>query len=188
MKHLFYVTSNSGKFAEVEQFLKRHAPEIALTRVDMDIPEIQSMDQQAVAIDKAQKAWNKLKSPLLIDDAGIYFDRWNQFPGVLTKYVFQGLGMEGVKRLIDAGDTGYFALWLVYVDEQGVLHPFEGKCLGRLTNRFKGTAHEELPYDLCFIPDGLEQTYAEIKNNPAYESYFYRIRAVQAFLDWFKTV
>jgi XTP/dITP diphosphohydrolase len=186
MKHIFYVTSNSGKFAEVQSYLKRHAPEIALTRVDMDIEEIQSADQHAVALDKAKKAWSILKSPLLVDDAGIYFERWRQFPGVLTKYVFQGLGMEGVRRLIDEGDRGYFALWLVYVDEQGVCYPFEGRCAGRLTPDFKGAAHEDLPYDLCFIPDGLEQTYAEIKNNPAYESYLYRIRAAQAFLLWFK--
>ncbi len=187
-RNIFYVTSNSGKFQEVESYLKRHCPEINLLRADIDIEEIQSADLHFVAIDKAAKAWAHLKVPLLIDDAGIYFNRWNQFPGVLTKFVSLGIGMEGIKRLIDNGDTGYFQLWLVYADENGVLQPFEGRCDGQLTNNYKGSAHEGFPFDVCFVPDGLEKTYAEIKQDPAYENYLYRIRAVQAFLEWFNHV
>ena len=184
MKTVTYVTSNNGKFLEVERYVKRHVPEINLVRADLDIEEIQSMSLHTVAMDKAQKAWHKLKTPLLIDDAGIYFNRWHQFPGVLTKFVREGLGMEGLKRLIDEGDTGYFQLWLVYADEHGKLHPFEGRCDGILTKDYQGDAHAELPYDLCFKPEGLEKTYAEIKQDPAYEHLLYRLRAVQKFLTW----
>ncbi len=187
MKTIVYVTSNAGKFVEVERYFQRHAPHINLVRADVDIEEIQSMDQDTIALDKARKAWQQLRVPLLIDDAGIYFNRWHNFPGVLTKFVVQGLGMEGIKRLIDEDDTGYFRLLLVYVDEGGNLHPFEGRCDGRLTSRYRGTAHEGLPFDVCFIPDGLDKTYAQINfDDPLYEHYLYRIRAVQAFLHWVK--
>lgn len=188
MKNILYVTSNNGKFLEVERYVKRCAPHINLIRVDLDIEEIQSMNLHAVAMDKAQKAWNQLRVPLLIDDAGIYFNRWHKFPGVLTKFVVQGLGMDGIKRLIDEGDTGYFQLWLVYADEHGVLHPFEGRCEGQLTTHYQGAAHAGLPYDLCFKPEGIDKTYAEVKQDPAYENYLYRIRAVQTFLDWFQQI
>ena len=186
MKTILYVTSNNGKFLEVERYIKRHVPEINLVQANIDIEEIQSMDQYAVAMDKAQKAWDQLKAPLLIDDSGIYFNRWHQFPGVLTKFIYKSLGMDGLKRLIDEGDTGFFRLWLVYADETGTLHPFEGRCDGQLTTDYRGDAHAELPYDLLFKPEGLDKTYAEIRLDPAYENYFYRLRALQAFLTWFK--
>lgn len=186
MKTIAYVTSNNGKFLEVQRYLQRHAPDINLIRANVDIEEMQSMDQHAIALDKAQKAWDQLKTPLLIDDAGIYFNRWHEFPGVLTKFVCKGLGMDGIKRLIDDGDTGYFKLWLVYADEQGILYPFEGRCDGQLTTDYQGDGHAELPFDVCFKPDGLDKTYAEIQFDQAYENYFYRIRALQAFLAWFK--
>ena len=186
MKTIAYVTSNNGKFLEVQRYLQRQAPDINLVRADVDIEEIQSMDQYTIAIDKAQKAWAQLKIPLLIDDAGIYFNRWHEFPGVLTKFIYKGIGMDGIKRLIDEGDTGYFKLWLIYADEHGTLHPFEGRCDGQLTAAYQGDSHAELPFDVCFKPDGLEKTYAEIQHEPAYENYFYRIRALKAFLTWFK--
>ena len=79
MKTIAYVTSNNGKFLEVQRYLQRHAPDINLIRANVDIEEMQSMDQHAIALDKAQKAWDQLKTPLLIDDAGIYFNRWHEF-------------------------------------------------------------------------------------------------------------
>ena len=186
MKTITYVTSNNGKFLEVQQYLKRHAPEIDLVQEAVEIEEIQSMDLKVVATDKAKKAWQVLKAPLLIDDAGVFFNRWNQFPGVFTKFVCQGLGMEGIRRLIEPGDTGYFKLFLIYADEQGGLHSFEGRCDGQLTPDYQGTSHVDLPFDVCFKPEGLTLTYAEIKQDKAHEDYFYRLRAVKSFLIWYR--
>jgi len=185
-KELLYVTSNDGKFAEAARYIERHEPSITLKQVDIDVPEVQSMDHRFVALDKAAKAWQALKQPLIIDDSGIYFKRWKQFPGVLTKFVAYGIGMEGLKCLFDEKDPAYFLLYLVYVDAQGQPHVFEGRCDGTLTKQYTGSVHPALSYDRCFIPDGLTKTYAELRSDPAYELYFYRVQALKSFLAWWQ--
>ena len=184
MKTICYVTSNPGKFAEAEHYIKRCVPGITLERVDLDIPEIQSLDVAAIATAKARYAWDKIRRPLFIDDGGIYFNRWNQFPGALSKFVAQSLGVDGISRLIDEGDTGYFLLYLAYVDEQGNEHLFEGRCDGNLVKRPVGDFDPNLPFRAIFKPEGQDLTYEQMAHNPLYEQYFHRIRALNKLVEW----
>lgn len=185
-KELYFVTTNPGKFTEVAHYLALHASSIELKQLSADIEEIQTMDQRAIAIDKAKKAWQLLHKPVLIDDAAVYFDRYQQFPGTLSKFVSTGLGFEGIKRLFDQGDRAYFLLYMVYMDGPDQIYVFEGKTEGHLVKpeRFEGNPH--LPYDVFFVPDGQTMTCEEmIKDFDTYASYFYRIRALQSFLLWY---
>ena len=63
-KKLYYVTSNSGKFQEVHQYLAKYTPEIELEQLAFDIEEIQTDDQMKIAIDKAKKAWDFVKKSI----------------------------------------------------------------------------------------------------------------------------
>jgi XTP/dITP diphosphohydrolase len=185
-KELYYVTSNDGKFAEVARFLKMVAPDIELKQFATDIEEIQTMDQQAVAVDKAKKAFKVLQKPLLVDDAAIYFERYNKFPGTLSRYVYTGLGFEGIKKLFEEYDPAYFLLYVVYVDQTGQEHIFEGACFGRLTKPATFEGNLNLPFDVFFIPDGAEITYAAMaKDFDRYAHFFYRMRALQKFMAWY---
>jgi len=186
-KEIYYVTSNTGKFDEVARMLAQHAPEILLTSCDIDIPEIQSMDQLEVARDKAKKAWDVLQKPLIIDDAGIYFEKYNKFPGVLSKFVSYGLGFEGIKKLIEPGDKAYFLLYMIYVDGPESYHVFEGRCDGILHTPEIFDAQQNLPYDTYFTPLGADKSCAQMRHElEKYQDYFYRVRAVRKFLDWYK--
>src|SRR3972149_6956296 len=97
---LHYVTTNPGKFTEIADYLHTASPQITLKQFSPDITEIQTTDQLAIAVDKAKKAWDLLKKPLLLDDAAIYFEKYHKFPGTLSKFVSEGIGFEGLKRLI----------------------------------------------------------------------------------------
>lgn len=186
-RELYYVTTNPGKFAEVSRFLQRNAPEIVLKPCSIDIEEIQSLDQQAIAIDKAKKAWALVQKPLLIDDAAIYFDAYNKFPGTLSKFVSQGLGFEGIKRLVDPGAQAHFLLYMTYVQAPDELHVFEGMCKGTLIKPDVFSGHPHLPFDVFFVPEGATITYAAMYEQfDRYADFFYRIKALQAFLTWYK--
>jgi non-canonical purine NTP pyrophosphatase (RdgB/HAM1 family) len=188
MSHdLYYVTSNPGKFAEVSHYFHILGSEVPLKQFSADIPEIQTLDQMAIAIDKAKKAFEILKKPLLIDDAAMYFEKYYKFPGTLTRYVAQGLGFEGLKRLIDDGDRAYFLLYVVYIESPDQLHIFEGACSGRLIKPdvFEGDPH--LPFDVFFIPDGADITYSQMRDSfDKHADFYYRIRAMKKFLTWYK--
>jgi non-canonical purine NTP pyrophosphatase (RdgB/HAM1 family) len=185
-KKLYYVTSNSGKFQEVSTYLSEHCPHIELEQLDFDIEEIQTDDQMKIAIDKAKKAWNFAKKPLLIDDAAIYFNRYTKFPGTMSKFVSLGMGFEGIKRIFDEGDKAYLLLYMVYIDGPESYKVFEGRCDGYLTKPKTFDAHPNLPYDAYFVPDNEKLTYAQIRNTPLAAKYLYRLQALKKFLEWYQ--
>ncbi len=88
----YYVTNNAGKFEEVSHFFDKKAPSFYVEQFAIDIDEIQSLDQKVVVLDKVKKAYKVVQQPLLLDDGGLFLTAYNQFPGTLSKFVFQGLG------------------------------------------------------------------------------------------------
>ena len=188
MDELYYATSNRGKFVEVAEYLKRHAPQLELLPFDADIPEIQTMDQMAIAMDKATKVYQMLQRPLLVDDAAIYFEKYTLFPGTLSKFVVKGLGVDGVSRLIDHGDKAYYLLYMIFVQADGQKHIFEGRCDGTLIKPDVFDADPQLPYDSFFVPEGQHLTCAKMWNQrEKYEDCFYRLRALKKFVAWYQS-
>jgi len=183
-KTIFYVTTNKGKFEEVSSYLEQKKAPISLEMASLDIPEIQTLDQHAIALDKANKAWDLLKKPLIIDDAAIYFKRYKDFPGTMSKFISQGLGLSGIKRLFDEGDEAFYKLTFIYVWDHQKQHIINAECHGRLTTDVSITARPDLPYDTFFIPHGSSVPNAvhAIRDNP---NFFYRIQATEKFLNWF---
>jgi XTP/dITP diphosphohydrolase len=183
---LSYVTGNNGKFEEVRDYLTHVKSSIELVQMPLSLIEIQSMDQKAVALDKARQAYAQLKRPLIVDDAAIYFEKYNQFPGVLTRYVYEGIGMDGIFKLVEPGDRAYFLLYLVYVDADGRETVFEGRCAGAIVHPPVFKAHPDLPFDDIFLPDGSELSYADLFGTPGFAQFAYRLQAIKAFCEWRK--
>lgn len=182
-----YVTTNSGKYEEVSTYVAHHYPGLNIKQEVLDLPEIQSSDQRSIACDKAIKAWDVLKKPVLIDDAAIYFHRYNQFPGPLAKFVAQGLGFEGLKRLIEEGDRATRLLYFVYYDGQGDPILFEGKSEGTLIRPDVFDGDPRLPYNAFFVADGADQSNAQLREDIVlHGQHFYRIKALEAFIAWYK--
>jgi len=186
MHELYYATGNHDKFSTVGRYLAGERPEIILKQCAHELIEIQSDELEQVAIDKARQAWNILQKPVLVDDAGIYFDNYNKFPGVMTKYVFNGIGFEGLYALTKPGDTAYFRLYMVYWYEPQKYIVFESSCAGYISHQTLYKATESSPYNQLFIPNGCDKTLAQmICENGHCQEYDYRIAAVKKFLNWY---
>lgn len=180
---LHCATGNAGKFEEIKNYMDRYAPSFLLKQFSVDIEEIQSLDQKVVAIAKAKKAWEMLKKPLLIDDGGIFFEGYQQFPGTLSKYVLQGLGFEGLFKLVDDNHRAAFIMQMVYVDENNI-ELFEGRCDGVIVRPDKLTVHPHLPFISIFKPNGSDKTFAELRKTPEFEKYSFRYQALKQFVAW----
>jgi non-canonical purine NTP pyrophosphatase (RdgB/HAM1 family) len=186
MTEIYYATSNSGKFDEVARYCKQHVSQFMLRQFDHDMPELQSRNQQIIAINKAELAWNVLQKPVLVDDSGIYFDRYDQFPGTLTKYIYQGIGFEGLLKLVNPGDKASFLLTMVYIEGPGQFQLFEGRCEGQIIHPTNFNTEPALPFDAIFVPANETRTYAELRHTADESRFSYRIRALQKFLAWYQ--
>ena len=186
-KEIYFVTGNPGKFEEVKNYIEKNVPEIKIKQFKVDITEIQTLDQKRIVIDKAHKAWEILEKPLIVDDGAIYFEKYNKFPGVMTKYVAQGLGFEGLKKIIDNGDKATFLLYIAYIDGPKSIELFEGKSEGTIQKPEKFYGNPNLPYSCMFVPNGTDKTYEELRNTKEGEPFLYRIKALKQFVNWYKT-
>lgn len=182
MNELYYVTSNPDKFAEVDRFVRQAGVPLILKQAAIELVEIQSLDAAEIARDKARQAWEILKKPCIVDDAGIYFERYNNFPGTMTKFIYESIGFEGLFKLIEPGDRAYFKLVLAYCASEGSIVMFEGICHGTTTQPVDNNFPAQLPYAAVFIPDGQTRTLAELRLTDEDHPYNYRIFAFKQFL------
>lgn len=181
---LYYVTSNVGKYEMVKEYCSNKS-NIKIQHVDIDMIEEQHMELRHIALSKAQQAWDAVQKPVLVDDAGIYFDRYNQFPGAMSKFVYQSLGFAGLYRLYDEGDTAQFATYLAYHNGEHAL-VFEGVVSGTLIKPQGLSAAQNLPYLHLLVPTGQTESLYSLMYTHGNLSFNPRIKALQQFLAYYQ--
>ena len=92
MKPLLYATGNADKFRQAQHVCKPAG--IILLQDSLEVPEIQGEDAQAIARDKAEKAFAKFQKPLLISDDSWSVHGLKGFPGPYMKSVGGWFGLE----------------------------------------------------------------------------------------------
>ena len=182
---LHFVTGNIGKFEEIKKFFKKQAPELRVIHENIDLDEIQSLDLKKVAIHKAKQAWQEIKKPLIVDDGGFFLEAYNNFPGALSKFVMQGIGIEGIFKLAESNSQASFRTYLVFSDGPDSYQLFEGVCAGKLVRRDDAIVDPRLPYRSFFQPAGFIKSYAELMSENREHDYHHRIKALNKFLEWY---
>lgn len=160
---LNFVTGNAGKFAEVLAYLQAERPDIHLVQTPLELLEIQSREHEEIALFKAQQAYEQLQEPVLIDDSGVYFENYDKFPGTMTRYVYQGLGLVGLQRLYEPGDRAYMQTSFIYYAGPDHYYFAQSKTHGTLIAPDVAGIHESLPYNRIFIPDGSTESIASLE-------------------------
>jgi len=110
---LRFVTTNPGKVREAREYL-----DDPIEQLDFDTPEIQHDELGAIAVHKAREAYRYAGEPVIVDDAGLFVDALEGFPGPYSSYVYSTLGIERVYRLAEAEDdpTAAFRGVVAYCD------------------------------------------------------------------------
>jgi len=150
---LTFITTNKHKFTEVKAVLRNYGVEIE--QVVMEYPEDKEKEMAEVAAESAKHLSKKLNKPVITEDTGLYFKAYNNFPGALPKFLFKGVGFEGIFKLLRGKDKkAYFKTVMAYCepDEESVL--FEAEMHGEIAAKVVLSKADAMPYDHIFIPDG----------------------------------
>lgn len=180
---LYYVTGNHGKYEMVKNYLAAYTS-LQVKNIDLDLFEEQTLDLKKIAISKAEQAWSKVGKPILVDDSGIFFNRYKQFPGVMTKFVFQALGFEGLFRLYDEGDQAEFVTYLGYRPNDHETLLFEGRVAGTLIKPAEYEKQTDLPYQHILVPEGQTKTLFELTKILGFSEFNPRIIALQKLIEY----
>ncbi len=156
---IFFLTSNKHKYEEIYSIVEGYGFKICM-KTGYKI-EIQSHDLVEIAKYAALTAYMRLNKPLLVEDAGLFINALNGFPGPYSSYVFKTIGYHGILELMKniRDRTAYFKSVAVLVYEPYILIG-EGIVHGFIVEEPRGS--RGFGFDPIFRPKDSEKTFAEM--------------------------
>ena len=179
---IYFCTGNKHKLKEYKNILE--ATGIKVKRISAKITEIQANKLEDVAKEKVKIAFEKVRKPLFVEDAGLFIEALNGFPGVYSAYVLKTIGNQGILKLLNGikNRNAYFKAVIAFVDENQKIHLFKGRCKGKIAYNIRGNLG--FGFDPIFIPEGYNKTFAqdsELKNEVSH-----RKKAIEKFVNFLK--
>jgi non-canonical purine NTP pyrophosphatase (RdgB/HAM1 family) len=179
MKKITFITGNAGKAKYLSDYL--HMP---VDYKKLDLAEIQSLDLLEVVEDKVKRAYDIMKSPVLVEDVSLIFVSMKALPGPFIKWFFETLGNDGFCKFFREGESrdAIVEVMFAYCDEEGV-RVFSGKMEGTIAHEPRGELG--FGWDPVFIPKGYSKTWAEMNDDEKHETSMRKIalEKVSAFLS-----
>jgi XTP/dITP diphosphohydrolase len=184
-KVIFFATNNFHKFDEARRVLAEHKIAVGMLRVKA--LEIQSDSLSDIAQASAIDAFRRCSLPVIVEDAGLFVDVLNGFPGPYSAYVYKTVGNAGLLKLM--GKVAYrkaaFKSATVYCDGRGAPVCFEGEAAGKIISEERmGDGKSGFGFDPIFQPDGSAKTFAEMDIEEK-NGFSHRANAVRKFAEWY---
>ncbi len=171
MKKMFvFATNNSHKLEEVKDILGNKIELLSMKEIGCfdDIPETDDT-LEGNALLKARYIYKHFHVDCFADDTGLEVEALNGAPGVYSaRYAGEGHNSEAnMKKLllelegIENRKARFRTVFALIINEKE--HLFEGIVKGNIIKVRKGTSG--FGYDPIFMPEGYNQTFAEMGND-----------------------
>lgn len=193
MDQIIIASENKGKIAEFKALCDQKGMFVlSLADLTVDIPEIEETGAtfQENAQIKAETVSTITKSPVIADDSGLVIDALDGRPGIYSaRYAGEPTNdvknyekvLREMKKVDKLERTARFTAVLALARPNKKTVYFEGHCEGRIAFEPRGTSG--FGYDPIFVPDGYEQTMAELAESVK-NKISHRYHALEKLADW----
>ena len=125
---IYFITGNARKFAEVQALLPH------IQQLDLELPEIQSLDPHKVIRAKLQVARQQHDGILIVEDSSLALKGLNGLPGPFIRWFEEALTIDGLARIAHqiGNDRAIASNIIGYADVAGTIQFFEGSLNGRI--------------------------------------------------------
>lgn len=181
---LVLVTTNKGKVEEFEAVFSEYG--LRFRWEPMPTLELQSTDLRRVAAFSAEYAYRTLREPVVVEDAGLFIEALNGFPGPYSSYAYKTIGVEGVLRLMEGVKErgAKFLSAIAFYSPLTELKVFTGEVEGWIAREPRGSSG--FGFDPIFVPrEGDGRTFAEMSVEEK-NRFSHRARAARKFAEWVK--
>jgi XTP/dITP diphosphohydrolase len=182
----FFATNNIHKFCEARSIMAQF--DIALGMLRIKDAEIQSNDLVEIAQVSARTAFRRSGLPVIVEDAGLFIEVLNGFPGPYAAYIYKTIGNKGLLKLLNGEEDrkAVFKSAIAYcgsnTEEPRV---FEGKVDGEITMDEYRAGESGFGFDPIFRPSGSMKTFAEM-NLEEKNGFSHRAKAIFKFAEWYR--
>jgi len=178
-----FATSNRNKFLEAQSVLAEHR--VHLIFRGHRASEIQSDSIEEIARHSAKSSCLHANVATVAEDAGLFIDILNGFPGPYSSFVFRKLGCNGILKLLDGSldRKAKFVSAVAFCEPSGEPVCFTGTVEGAIATEARGTLG--FGFDPIFVADEAgQETFGEMT---AFEKgrHSHRAKAFRGFAKWF---
>lgn len=190
---IVFATNNSHKLEEIRQILGKSIEVLSLADINCheDIPET-APTIEGNAMMKARYVYDKYGTPCFADDTGLEVEALDGAPGVYSARYAGGEGHDSeanMRKLLHELEgkenrRAQFRTVIALIEQKDgkpVAHTFEGKIEGHISDKKRGTSG--FGYDPIFVPEGYEQSFAEL-GNEIKNKISHRARAVARLAEY----
>jgi XTP/dITP diphosphohydrolase len=180
MTSLIFATTNQDKINEATSILN-----IDIQPLGLEIPEIQSLEPDQVAIQKAKDYFAQIKKPLFIEDVSLVFHSLKKLPGPYISDFSKSLGNDGLIDLLKEKEdrSATAQTTIVYINSDETITVFKGIVEGSISLTISGD--NGFGWDPIFIPKGSDKTFAQM-NLEEKNKYSMRRIALEQFANYLK--
>ncbi len=178
------VTGNPNKMKEIKVLAP---PDMEFSAREIDLDEIQSLDLQKIVEDKVKRAYEIVKSAVIIEDVSAGLDDLAGLPGPFYKFFRKELGDTILVKLAKiSSDKVTIRCLAAYYDGSNLIVG-EGLIRGKVVEP-RGT--NGFGFDPVVIPDGQTRTMAEMTpeekrkishRGKAYHNLFEQIKILKTY-------
>ncbi|MBS7653544.1 XTP/dITP diphosphatase [Candidatus Bathyarchaeota archaeon] len=181
---VFFATGNIYKFNEARRILAEY--NIATAMIKVKTLELQDDNIENIARLSAIDAASKINLPVIVEDAGLFIDALNGFPGPYSSYVYRTIGKEGIIKLLEGVNDreAYFKSVVAFCSPGGNVICFEGVTEGKIAMEPRGCGG--FGFDPIFEPaEQPGETFGEmsIENKNRFS---HRAKALRKFAEWYR--
>jgi XTP/dITP diphosphohydrolase len=183
---IFFATGNVNKFNEARSILSKYNIAVGMLRVKA--VEIQSSSIMKIAEHSVIDAFERCHLPVIVEDAGLFIEALDGFPGPYAAYAYRTIHNEGILKLMEnaANRRATFQSAIAYCDSSDCVPVcFEGEAKGEITAKMRSEQGKSgFGFDPIFQPSGSKKTFAEMTIEEK-NGFSHRARAISKFAEWY---
>jgi XTP/dITP diphosphohydrolase len=156
-----FITTNKNKASEASAILKEF--DIQVEHTNIDYPEDKEGTIQKLVTKAIKPLTEQLKKPVVIEDTGLFFDAYKNYPGLFAKTVYESIGFKGIQKLLEnESRKAHFLLVVGYCEPGKGPVLFEGRLHGTIKENIFEAIDPVFPYDTLFIPESFDKPICEM--------------------------
>jgi len=177
---VYFATGNDKKILEAKEILSKF--DIQVERIKIDKVEVQSNRLERIVLYSLKQILEDSRY-IVVEDSGLFIRRLNNFPGPYSSYTFKKIGCEGILKLMQnkKDRTAKFVSVIGLKNKKNRAFLFKGEVSGKIA--YKKIGRFGFGFDPIFIPDGYEQTFAQMEISQK-NKISHRGRAFRALGEW----
>lgn len=183
---IFFATNNIHKFNEARKVLAEYRMSVGMLRIKGS--EIQSDSLEDIAKTAIVDAFRKCNLPVIVEDAGLFINALNGFPGPYAAYAYKTIGNKGLLKLmedVENREAKFQSVIAYHSRELKTPMCFKGEISGEITEEER-KGESGFGFDPIFKPANSEKAFVEISTTEK-NRYSHRAKALRKFAEWYRS-